>query len=85
MRLWDGRYHVERTLGEGGMGQVILARDFLAGERPLAVKLLLPEYRESTPNFMREYTIQRRLDHPAIPRVYDFGFGQNIPSIIHCS
>ena len=77
MRVWDGRYRVERTLGEGGMGQVMLARDILSGERPVAVKLLLPEYRESTSDFMREYAVQRRLDHPAIPKVYDFGFGEH--------
>lgn len=59
------------------MGQVMLARDLLAAERPVAVKLLLPEYREATSEFMREYAVQRRLDHPAIPRVYDFGFGEH--------
>lgn|GEM_PF-1012290 len=77
MRVWDGRYRVERTLGEGGMGQVMLARDILSGERPVAVKLLLPEFRDSTSDFMREYAVQRRLDHPAIPKVYDFGFGEH--------
>ena len=59
------------------MGQVILARDLVAAERSIAVKLLLPEFRDSTSEFMREYSVQRRLDHPAIPRVYDFGFGQH--------
>lgn len=59
------------------MGQVILARDLVAAERPIAVKLLLPEFRDSTSEFMREYSVQRRLDHPSIPRVYDFGFGQH--------
>ena len=59
------------------MGQVMLARDILSAERPVAVKLLLPEYRESTSDFMREYAVQRRLDHPAIPKVYDFGFGEH--------
>jgi len=59
------------------MGQVMLARDLIALQRPVAVKLLLPEHRDSTPTFMREYSVQRRLDHPAIPRVYDFGFGQH--------
>ncbi|MCC6625314.1 MAG: serine/threonine protein kinase [Deltaproteobacteria bacterium] len=77
MRIWDGRYRVERTLGEGGMGQVLLSRDLLQNERLVAVKLLLPEYREATSDFMREYSVQRRLDHPAIPRVFDFGFAHH--------
>lgn len=55
----------------------MLTRDLTAAERPLAVKLLLPEYRDSTSEFMREYAVQRRLDHPAIPKVYDFGFGHH--------
>jgi tetratricopeptide (TPR) repeat protein len=59
------------------MGQVMLARDLIASERLIAVKLLLPEFRDSTSEFMREYSVQRRLDHPSIPKVYDFGFGQH--------
>ncbi len=55
----------------------MLVRDLIAAERLIAVKLLLPEFRDSTSEFMREYSVQRRLDHPAIPRVYDFGFGQH--------
>lgn len=76
-RIWDGRYRIERTLGEGGMGQVSLARDLLLGERLVALKVLLPAFRSMTSGFMREYAVQRRLDHPVIPRVYDFGFGQH--------
>ncbi|TNF23573.1 MAG: hypothetical protein EP329_27145, partial [Deltaproteobacteria bacterium] len=75
MQAWDGRYEIERTLGEGGMGQVYLARDLTAPGRVVALKLLLPEFLDATAEFMREYVIQRRLRHPAIPRVYDFGFG----------
>jgi len=59
------------------MGQVFLARDLVVPDRHVALKLLLPEYLDATAEFMREYVLQRRLKHPAIPRVYDFGFGKH--------
>ncbi len=77
MRIWDGRYRIERTLGEGGMGHVVLAKDLGQGQQPVAVKLLNSEHRDQTTDFMREYAVQRRLDHPAIPRVHAFGFGEH--------
>ena len=39
----DGRYAVERILGQGGMGQVFLARDLQLHSRPVVVKVLLDE------------------------------------------
>jgi len=57
------------------MGQVFLARDLTAMDRVVALKLLLPEFLDATADFMREYVLQRRLRHPAVPRVHDFGFG----------
>ncbi len=74
--LWDGRYRIERTLGEGGMGQVVMARDMAQGERYVAIKLLSPEHRDHTTDFMREYSVQRCLNHPSIPLVHAFGFGE---------
>lgn len=57
------------------MGQVFLARDLTAPARLIALKMLLPEFLDATGDFMREYVLQRRLHHPAVPRVHDFGFG----------
>ncbi len=57
------------------MGQVFLARDLAYTGRLVALKMLLPEYLDSTSEFMREFVLQQRLRHPCIPRVYDFGFG----------
>ncbi len=38
----EGRYHVERELGEGGMARVFLAED-LKHHRKVAIKVLKPE------------------------------------------
>ena len=73
--IWDGRYRIERSLGEGGMGNVLLASDLADEDRPLALKVLHPSFREvATPYFMREYSIQRTLRHPSIARALDLGF-----------
>jgi len=41
-----GRYDVERELGMGGMGQVLLGRD-VALDRPVAIKVIAPDLASS--------------------------------------
>ncbi len=71
-----GPYKLERMLGEGGMGQVWLARraDGLY-QRRVALKLLRPGLAD--PNlrqrFNRERQILARLGHPHIARLLDAG------------
>lgn len=73
-----GPYRLERMLGEGGMGQVWLARraDGLY-QRRVALKLLRPGLAD--PNlrqrFTRERQILARLGHPHIARLLDAGIG----------
>ncbi|HEY4056953.1 MAG TPA: serine/threonine-protein kinase [Kofleriaceae bacterium] len=67
------RYSVGGTIGRGGMGEIIVARDLEIG-RDVAVKRLstraTPAARE---RFLREARIQARLEHPAIVPVYELG------------
>ncbi len=69
-----GRYRAIERLGQGGMGEVLTARDEQIG-RDVALKRM----RSTRPNdaaverFMREATIQGRLEHPAIVPVHDVG------------
>jgi serine/threonine-protein kinase len=69
-----GRYVIERELGRGAMGAVYLARD-LRHDRPVAIKILLPEVavRSGAERFQREIHFAARLQHPHILTVLDSG------------
>jgi serine/threonine-protein kinase len=69
-----GRYTIERTLGEGGMAIVYLARDE-RHERPVALKVLRPELASEigAERFLREIKIAAGLTHPHILPLYDSG------------
>ncbi|MFK7847651.1 MAG: tetratricopeptide repeat protein [Rhodothermales bacterium] len=71
-----GRYHIQRVLGEGGMGIVYLAED-LQLERLVALKVML-HGRFSSPwqirRFLTEKKLHAKLHHPHIAQVYDAGF-----------
>jgi serine/threonine-protein kinase len=68
------RYALERPLGRGGMATVYLARD-LKHDRPVALKVLLPELAASLgpERFQREIKLAARLQHPHILTVHDSG------------
>jgi hypothetical protein len=69
-----GQYHVERKLGEGGMGAVYLASHALL-KRQAAIKLLR-EGRgspEALAAFEREVQITSTLTHPNTVSIYDYG------------
>ena len=72
----DGKYKIERQLGRGGMGTVYLATH-LGTERPVAVKVIAPQYMERpefVERFRREARAAGRLRHPNVVNVTDFGF-----------
>jgi serine/threonine protein kinase len=68
-----GRYAVERELGRGGLGEVLLARD-LQLERMVAVKRILVQVGNSDERArfaINEAKRLARLQHPNIVTVYD--------------
>jgi beta-lactam-binding protein with PASTA domain/predicted Ser/Thr protein kinase len=73
--VFNGRYELHRQLARGGMAEVFLAHDQLL-DRPVAVKVLFPEY-ASDPSFVerfrREAQAAANLNHPNIVSVYDWG------------
>ena len=75
-----GPYRVLRRLGEGGMGEVFLARrDDGQFEQEVALKLLRPGLgtAELVSRFLRERQILARLEHPHIARLIDGGLAED--------
>jgi TolB-like protein/tRNA A-37 threonylcarbamoyl transferase component Bud32 len=70
----EGRYAVERLIGQGGMATVYLARD-ARHDRPVAIKVLRPELAASigSDRFLREIRVAAHLQHPNILALYDSG------------
>ncbi len=68
-----GQYQLERKLGEGGMGQVFLARHAML-QRKTAVKLLTQNTSElARARFRREVQTASGLSHPNTIEIYDYG------------
>src|SRR4051812_12695278 len=73
-RVSTERYKILSRLGKGGMGEVMSVRDTNIG-REVALKRI----RKADPSdrtidrFLREASIQGRLEHPAIVPLYDLG------------
>ena len=74
-----GRYQIERTLGRGAMGAVVLGRDTHTGRLAALKTLSLSDefsgaaLSEARQRFLREVDAARRLQHPDIVAVYDAG------------
>src|SRR5213594_1545729 len=70
--LLAGRYSIERELGRGGMGIVLLARD-VALDRPVAIKLLPPHLAarpDERDRFLQEARTAAGLAHPNIVPIH---------------
>ena len=69
-----GQYVLEKKLGQGGMGEVYLARHRLL-RRTTAVKLLLPTAtnESAAARFESEVQLTAELTHPNTIRIYDYG------------
>ena len=66
--LLAGRYAVERELGRGASGRVLLAADRAEGGALRAVKLVAPEHEA---RLRWEFGLLSRLAHPNLARVYE--------------
>ncbi|HET9627502.1 MAG TPA: serine/threonine-protein kinase [Kofleriaceae bacterium] len=71
-----GRYRFGDVLGEGGMGEVLLAHDEHIG-RDVAIKRVrgAAPTPDQLSRFLREACVQGRLEHPAVVPVHDLAVG----------
>jgi serine/threonine-protein kinase len=75
MTVIAGRYEIVAPLGEGGMGQVVRARDTKL-DREVALKLLPAKAvgdEKARARLLREARAAAKLSHPGIVHVYDTG------------
>lgn len=73
--ILDGKYKVERILGQGGMGLVVEARH-LPDDARVALKLLLPDNAAepaAAARFLRGASTLEKLKSEHVTRVYDIG------------
>ena len=70
----EGRYRIEREIGEGGIATVYLADD-LRHERKVALKVLKPELAAvvGAERFLAEIKTTANLQHPHILPLHDSG------------
>ena len=82
-QLWASRYDVLAHLGTGGMGSVYKAHDRVLDEA-VALKLLKPELLRD-PHllelFKSEIRLARRVRHPNVCSIYEFGEAEQGPYI----
>ena len=80
----ESRYTMEGTLGQGGMGAVLLATDTRLG-RKVAIKRILGEAagnRMAVQRFLTEAKSIAAINHPNIVQIYDYGQAKDGPFLI---
>ena len=76
-QLQNGRYVVEKVLGQGGMGAAMLVKDTRVSNKLVVIKELIsdstdPQQRQTdVNNFKREVDTLVQIDHPLVPTVTD--------------
>lgn len=82
--LLEGKWKIEKKIGQGGMGSVYIAQD-VSLERKVAIKILAPDLcndREFVVRFEREAKATANLEHPNVVLVYSVGQHFGRPFIV---
>jgi len=81
--LWLERYRIDKEIGRGAMGRVMLAEDEMVGEL-LILKFMHPELtaeEASRERFLREVKYSRKVSHPNVIRIHDMLSKDNLSAI----
>ncbi len=81
--LWMERYRIDKEIGRGAMGRVMLAQDEMVGETVI-LKFMHPELTSeeaSRERFLREVKYSRKVSHPNVIRIHDMLFKDNLSAI----
>src|SRR5262245_47208060 len=70
--VFGTRYRMVTRIGRGGMGDVWQADDLVL-ESPVALKLIHAAGPDARQRILNEVRLARRITHPAVCRVFDFG------------
>ena len=82
--IFDGKYRIERTIGQGAMA-VVLEATHLQLEDRVAIKLLLPQWAADpalVERFMREGRAATRIRSEHVVRVFDVGVAGAHPYLV---
>src|SRR5450759_960590 len=85
-RFFEGltRYRWLETIGRGGIGIVFKAQD-LDLDDVVAIKVLSPNWetddQQLLQRFKREINLNRKIKHPNVARIHDFGMSGDFPYI----
>src|SRR5262245_30642897 len=72
------RYEILKRIGKGGGGRVYLGLDKMKANSLRAIKQLavdfidFDQYAKALEDFKREFKLLAALEHPSIPKVYDY-------------
>ncbi len=72
-----GRYKPIREISRGGMGVVYLAKDLLKNKDVAVKKSFFSGAKQAEQAFELEAKLLARLEHPGLPKVLDYFFGEN--------
>jgi len=81
--LWLDRFRINKEIGRGAMGRVMLAEDEMVGES-IILKFMHPELTAdgaSRERFLREVKYSRKVSHPNVIRIHDMLFKDNLSAI----
>ncbi|ACJ34408.1 serine/threonine protein kinase [Anoxybacillus flavithermus] len=78
----NGRYVIERQIGEGSYGVAYVARDEQTKELVVLKQMKRTKTKKRRASFEREAHILKKLDHPQIPQLYDSFDVRGIPHLV---